>query len=140
MPERRRCWFCRRLYTPSPRVKERQKTCGRSSCRKQQKRLSNEHWRSRHPDYFQGLYDHQKDLYGTRADYKKRYRQAHPDYVRRNALYVRTWRERRRKAASQPVSPTSCDLRVSLDSPTTSLRISQVSHTSRDIFVTVCRA
>lgn len=139
MPERRRCVFCRRLFIPDPRVKERQKTGRREPCWKAQKRASDERWRSQQPDYFQGLYPHQKELYGTRADYKKRYRKEHPEYVRRNAVYVRAWRERQGKKRLAPVSPTSCDLRLSLWSQKTSLSITQVSHTSRDIFVTVCQ-
>jgi hypothetical protein len=47
------------------------------------------------------------------TDYKRRYRQQHPDYVRRNAAFVRKWRQARRSA---PVSPTS-PLRASPDQP-----------------------
>ncbi len=39
------------------------------------------------PDYFRGAYGHQKEIYGTRSDDKRRYRQQHPDYVRRNAAF-----------------------------------------------------
>jgi hypothetical protein len=53
--------------------------------------------------------------------------------VQRNAAFVRKWRQRR----SAPVSPTSSDLHLTLSSTKTSIRISQVSHTSRDIFVTL---
>jgi hypothetical protein len=131
---KRRCPFCRRWFHPHPRLKERQKTCGRPDCRRQQKRKTNQQWRARHPDYFRGAYALQKEIYGTRADYKRRYRQQHPDYVHRNATFVRNWRARLR---SEPVSHTSCDLRLTLASTKTSIHISQVSHTSRVIFVTL---
>lgn len=134
MPKRRRCPFCRRWFHPHPRLKQRQKTCGRPDCRRQQKWKFNQQWRTQHPDYFRGVYALQKENYGTRADYKRRYRQQHLDYVRRNALFVRNWRHRLR---SEAVSPTSCDLRLTLGSTKTSIHISQVSHTSRDIFVTL---
>jgi hypothetical protein len=134
MLRRRRCPFCRCWYHPHPRLKQRQKTCGRPACRREQKRRSNQQWRARHPDYFRGAYALQKEVYGTRADYKRRYRQQHPDYVRRNAAFVRTWRSGLRQA---PVSPTSPDLRLTLRSTKTSIHISRVSHTSRDIFVTL---
>jgi hypothetical protein len=49
------------------------------------------------------------------------------------------FRRRRRERAAEPVSSTSCDLRLSVWSQTSSISITQVSHTSRDIFVTVCR-
>jgi hypothetical protein len=54
--------------------------------------------------------------------------------VRRNATFVRKCRQRLRSA---PVSPTSPDLHVTIESERTSIHIAQVSHTSRDIFVTL---
>jgi hypothetical protein len=134
MLPRRRCPFCRRWFHPHPRLKQRQKTCGRTDCRRTQKRKSDHQWRTAHPDYFHGSYALQKETYGTRSDYKRRYRQQHPDYVQRNAAFIRKWRQRLRSA---PVSPTSPDLHLTLSSTKTSIRISQVSHTSRDIFVTL---
>lgn len=111
MLPRRRCPFCRRWYHPHPRLKQRQKTCGRPECRRQQKQKSNQQWRAKNPDYFCDTYAHQKEKYGTRADYMRLYRQQHPDYVRRNAALVRKWR--------QQLKPTA------------------VSHTSRDIVLTL---
>jgi hypothetical protein len=130
----RRCPGCHRWFHPHPRLKQRQKTCGRPSCRQEQKRRSNQRWRCQHPDYFRGAYALQKEIYGTRADYKRRYRKQHPDYVRRNAVFVRNWRSR---LTSVPVSPTSTDLQLTLGSTKTSIHITHVSHTSRDIFVSL---
>ena len=48
---RRRCPFCRRWFYPHPRLKQRQKTCGPSDCRRKQKRKSSQQWRTKHPDY-----------------------------------------------------------------------------------------
>ena len=137
MPKRKRCPCCRRLFLPDPRVKERQITCGRRECRREQKRRSNERWRSQFPDYCLGMYPHQRQAYGTRAEYKEQYRKDHPEYVRRNAAFVREYRRRRAERESEPVSPTSCDLRLSVCAQTGNVSITQVSHTSRDIFVTV---
>jgi hypothetical protein len=134
MLPRRRCPFCHRWFHPHPRLKQRQKTCGRPDCRRQQKRKSNQQWRTEHRDYFRGAYGQQKEIYGTRAEYKRGYRQQHPDYVRRNSAFVRKWRQWLR---SGPVSPTSPDLHVTIESERASLRIVEVSHTSRDIFVTL---
>ena len=89
MPKRRRCPFCHRLFIPNPRVKERQNTCGRQDCRREQKRQLDERWRSQNQDYFRGTYPRQKQVYGTRAEYRKRYRKEHPDYVKRNAAFVK---------------------------------------------------
>src|SRR2546430_1127145 len=61
MLPRRRCPFCRRWFHPHPRLKQRQKTCGRPDCRHQQKRKSNQEWRTENPDYFRGVYALQKE-------------------------------------------------------------------------------
>ena len=98
MLPRRRCPFCRRWHHPHPPLKQRQKTCGRPECRRQQKQKSNQQWRAKNPDYFRDTYAHQKEKYGTRADYMRLYRQQHPDYVRRNAASVRQWRQKLRHA------------------------------------------
>ena len=135
--QRRRCPYCLHLFIPDPRRKEQQATCGRQECRRKRKRQSDKEWRLHHQDYFRGIYQQQKENYGTRAEYKKRYRRQNPDYVRRNAAFVKKYRERHRKALSQHVSHTSCDLRLSLWKKTGSVSITQVSHTSRDILVTV---
>ena len=137
MLKQRRCPYCRRLFIPDSRRKERQSTCGRQECRRKQKRRSDKEWRAQHPDYFRGIYQQQKEDYGTRAEYKKQYRQRNPEYVRRNAAFVKKCRERRQKAQPEAVSHTSCDLRLSLWKETGSVSITHVSHTSRDILVTV---
>lgn len=121
MLPRRRCPFCRRWFHPHPRLKQRQKTCGRADCRQKQKRKFNQQWRSEHPGYFRDSYALQKEKYGTRADNKRHYRQQHPDYVRRNAAFVRKRRQQLRQA---PVSPTSSDPPVTSGSEKTSKPVS----------------
>jgi len=137
MGKKRRCPHCWRLFVADARAGDRQRTCGRETCRRQHKREYDRKWRQAHPGYFRGSYPQQKELYGSRAEYKGQYRQSHPDYVRRNAGYVRAWRDR--QAESQPVSPTSFDLRVTLREDSSWVAITGVSHTSRDIFVRLCR-
>ncbi len=137
MPKQRRCPYCLRLFIPDPRRQERQATCGSQECRRIRKLQSDKEWRSHHQDYFRDIYQQQKEVYGTRAEYKKQYRLRNPDYVRRNAAFVKKCRERQRKAQAQLVSHTSCDLRLSLWKGTGSVSITHVSHTSRDILVTV---
>ena len=62
MLPRRRCPFCRRWFHPHPRLKQRQKTCGRPDCRHKQKQKSNQEWRTENPDYFRGVYALQKEI------------------------------------------------------------------------------
>jgi hypothetical protein len=54
--------------------------------------------------------------------------------VRRNAAFVRKWRQR---LSSAPVSSTSPDLHLTIESEKASIRIARVSSTSRDIFVSL---
>lgn len=121
MLPRRRCPFCRRWFHPHPRLKQRQKTCGRPECRQKQKRRFDKQWRAKNPDYFRGAYPRQKEKYGTRADDKRRYRQLHPDYVRRNASFVRKRRQQLRQA---PVSPTNSDPHLTVGSEKASKPVS----------------
>lgn len=122
MLPRRRCPFCRRWFHPHPRLKERQKTCGQPECHQKQKRKSNQQWRTENLDYSRGAYLRQKAKYGTRADYMRLYRQQHPDYVRRNAAYVRKCRQKLRQA---PVSCTSSDPPLNIGAEKTSDRVSK---------------
>ena len=121
MLPRRRCPFCRHWFHPHPRLKQQQKTCGRADCRQKQKRKFNQQWRRENPDYFRGAYPRQKEKYGTRADYMRLYRRQHPEYVRRNAAFVRKRRQQLRQA---PVSYTNSDPQVILGSEKTSKRVS----------------
>ena len=134
MLPRRRCPFCRRWFHPHPRLKERQKTCGRAECRREQKRRFNQKWRKEQPDYFRGTYALQKEKYGTRAEEKRRYREQHPDYLRRNAVFVQKWRQQQRQAPVSPTSSSALKLRVRKDFQA---RI-DVSPTSPDIVVSLC--
>ncbi len=46
------CSVCRRWFTPTARVGDRQRTCGEPSCRREQKRRTQAGWTARHPDYW----------------------------------------------------------------------------------------
>ena len=46
------CSVCGRWFTPDPRVGQRQRTCGRAGCRRQQKQRSQSSWAARNPDYW----------------------------------------------------------------------------------------
>ena len=44
--------MCGKWFSPDPRVKGSQKTCGRESCRKEQRRRTQAAWRKRNPGYW----------------------------------------------------------------------------------------
>jgi len=60
------------------------------------------------------MYPQQKEAYGTRAEYRKRYREEHPEYVQRNTACVKKYRSRRREQEAKPVSSTSRDIFVTV--------------------------
>jgi hypothetical protein len=89
------CCVCQRPFAPHPRVKERQKTCAAESCRKELKRRTDRAWRAQNPDYFKGRYDTMlKEWHEKNRDYKKRYRQEHPEYVGKNIRYLKVHRQK----------------------------------------------
>lgn len=86
------------------------------------------------------MYPQQKETYGTRAEYRKQYRIKNPDYVKRNAAFVKNYRIRRHKRSRKPVSSTSRDLLLSICSQTGNVSITHVSSTSHDILVTLSQS
>jgi hypothetical protein len=53
----KRCLFCGRYFTPDYRVKDRQKSCGRPTCRRARRKTAQEEWARKNPDYFADLYE-----------------------------------------------------------------------------------
>ena len=45
------CSVCRRWFTPDPRVRGSQRTCGDGGCQAEQRRRQQGRWRKRHPGY-----------------------------------------------------------------------------------------
>lgn len=71
-PGQKRCLFCRRSFTPHPKVKDRQYACRRAVCQRIRQKRNHIDWLERFPvDY--------KDWY---QDYGKAWNQNNPDYQR----------------------------------------------------------
>ena len=54
--KRRPCRICRRWFTPNPRLKDRQKTCGASKCKREWHRKKCAEWNKENTDYFKTNY------------------------------------------------------------------------------------
>ena len=54
--KRRPCRICRRWFTPNPRLKDRQKTCGDGTCKRQWHRKRCAEWNKKNTDYFRTNY------------------------------------------------------------------------------------
>ena len=49
--KRRPCRICRRWFTPNPRLKDRQKTCGDTQCKREWHRKKCAEWNKKNTDY-----------------------------------------------------------------------------------------
>jgi hypothetical protein len=54
--KKRPCKICRRWFSPHPRLKERQKTCGDPHCQREWHRRQCARWNEENTDYFQANY------------------------------------------------------------------------------------
>lgn len=52
----KKCLCCRRVFTPDPRVGDRQVCCQAEDCKRKCKRISQKRWCWANPDYFHGRY------------------------------------------------------------------------------------
>jgi hypothetical protein len=92
----KKCRYCRASFVSNPRVRQRQKTCGKLACKKALKAENNLRWRQENPDCCQHDYPRVKEWLDQHPDYLKRYRQSHPPYVQKNRQAQRL-RDRRKK-------------------------------------------
>ena len=53
---RRPCRICRRWFTPNPRLKDRQKTCGDALCKREWHRKKCSEWNKKNTDYYRANY------------------------------------------------------------------------------------
>ena len=54
--KKRPCRICRRWFTPNPRLKDRQKTCGDASCKREWHRKKCSGWNKKNSDYYRTNY------------------------------------------------------------------------------------
>ena len=71
---KRKCRCCRRVFTPDPRVGERQVSCQAEDCKKRCKRISQKRWCRANPDYFHGHYEELRLWRQRNPGYQKRWR------------------------------------------------------------------
>lgn len=73
---RRKCCFCKQLFTPDPRTSRHQKACSKKDCQAQRKRQSQRAWaaKSQNKDYFRGK---------AHVERVQQWRKSHPGYWRR---------------------------------------------------------
>jgi hypothetical protein len=86
---------CRRLFLPNPQVHNHQ-YCNRKDCQRVRKRRWQRQKMKNDPEYRDNQRDAQQCWMEQNRDYWRRYRDQHPEYVKRNRLLQRE-RDRRRR-------------------------------------------
>jgi len=66
------CKYCGKIFTPDPRVGDRQKCCGSPACKAERKKEADRNWRKKNPEYFKGRY----------KSYLKSWLKEHPGYLK----------------------------------------------------------
>lgn len=72
MTRKKICKYCGKLFTPDPRVGDRQKCCGSPACKAERKKEADRNWRKKNPEYFKGRYE----------SYLKPWLKKHPGYLK----------------------------------------------------------
>jgi len=57
----KRCEYCGRYFIADKRVGNRQKSCGRTECRRTRKQRAQKDWSLKNPGYFNGRYSYVKE-------------------------------------------------------------------------------
>jgi len=71
----KRCRFCKRPFTPHPKVKDRQYACRRAVCQQIRQKRNHIDWLERHPvDYKDWYQDYGKAWNKNNPDYQRQYR------------------------------------------------------------------
>lgn len=83
MRGRIRCAHCSCLFFPDPRVKN-QRYCSSKECQRARKRLWQKEKLAHDPDYRQNRRDSNEQWRSRNPDYWKNYRLKNPEYTRRN--------------------------------------------------------
>jgi hypothetical protein len=60
-PKKKECPFCKEYFTPHPKVGDNQYACRKNPCQQERKKLSQERWLSKNPNYFKGRYPQLKE-------------------------------------------------------------------------------
>ncbi len=89
--KKRPCRICRRWFTPNPRLKDRQKTCGDASCKREWHRKKCEAWNKHNLEYFKANYLQKKLDAASQTPKASKSAQpgSSPSLTRRNHLKVR---------------------------------------------------
>lgn len=100
---KRRCEFCHKWYLPNPRTYLIQRCCTKPECHKKRKAGADKAWRNKNQGYDKGKGRRKKIRSWARSypDYWQKYRQEHPEYVKKDNKRRHTSHKKEKNAAKQ---------------------------------------
>ncbi|MBU0502168.1 MAG: hypothetical protein KJ811_02860 [Candidatus Margulisbacteria bacterium] len=97
---KKRCEICHQWFSPHPRAPH-QRCCSNSACRKERKTRAREKWWAKNPDYGKGRKSKVRAWAKAYPNYWGEYRQAHPDYTKKERQRMRSVRKKAKTVAKQ---------------------------------------
>ena len=95
---RKKCLVCKRMFTPDPRVGQRQQYCSDKKCQSKRQRLHEAVWLAKpENDRFRAIY--QRRWREDNPKYLKEWRKAHPESVQQNCEFMREYMREKRQLA-----------------------------------------
>lgn len=88
----KKCIFCRSPIKAEPEAKD-QYVCGAKKCQKKRMKRNSKKWREENPE-FQASHRLDEEYRRTHRVWKHGYRKRYPEYVAKNALYVKKYRSK----------------------------------------------
>lgn len=86
MKRKKRCCWCLKWFDSHVRLKERQKTCGSSTCKRQQNLSNQKRWKRKE---YKVYHQNQQDWHESHPHYWKEYRKKNKGYAERNRIQSR---------------------------------------------------
>jgi hypothetical protein len=97
MKRKKKCRYCREWFHPSIQNYRRERSCARTTCRRQRRCEALRRWRRKNPLYPEsGGVKRRRWREKKGAAYMRAYRKKHAGYVRRNRRYQKRRDEKRR--------------------------------------------
>jgi len=98
---KRRCEFCHKWFTPYHGTYRQQKCCPNAECRKKRKVRTKRTWWLNNPGYNRDRLQKIRVWAKEYPDYWQKYRQEHPDYVKKDNKRRHTSHKKGKNAAKQ---------------------------------------
>lgn len=92
---RKKCLVCKRMFTPDPRIGQRQQYCSNKKCQSKRQRLHEAVWLAKPENIrFRAIY--QRRWREDNPEYLKEWRKTHPEFVKRNCEFMRKYMREKR--------------------------------------------